>query len=598
MAIAPLVKVSLVGPDERHANILNALQGLGCLHLIKTIGQSVPEQPESSEKAAEALKYLVASPKQRRQRKVIEQPLGSLIEEVLVNKMQRSDKVDEIELIRQHIHALKPWGEFRFSTLEEMDGYRLWFYQAPLFKLNELESCPYPWQEVARDHRQHYVVVIAQEEPSAQDVPFARVHTGDRCYAELNESLERAEWELDDLDAEREALTAWCWTIQEWINDFRDCEEREHAALQRLQDDESHCFVIQAWVAEKDLPKLEHLCSQLNVAMVQNTPEPEDEPPILLQNPTSLQGAEAVVSFFQLPGYRSWDPTPVVFFSFAFFFAMILSDAGYAALLGGVLLLRWRKWGRSETGIKLRGLLVAIIVVSVIYGALVGSYFGITPPADSALSWLHCLDMNDFDSMMLLSLIMGVLHLLIANAIKSCFVPRGFQALAPWGWNALIGGGFAVWYAYVYLEPEHWLHNLGIISMVLGALVVLLCSGQHAIKQMQDAPLRLLDGVKALYNISKAFGDVLSYLRLFALGLASASLAITFNQLAVQARDSVEHGGIILFLLVLVAGHGLNLVLGVMSGVIHGLRLNLLEFYNWGVEGEGTPFKPFRKRGM
>lgn len=598
MAIASLVKVSLVGPDERHARILDALQGLGCLHLINTVSQSLPEQPESSEKAAEALKYLVASPRQRRQRKVVEQPLGSLIEEVLVNKMQRADKIDEIELIRQHILALKPWGEFRFAPLEEMGGYRLWFYQVPLFKLSDLAQCPHPWQEVARDHRQHYVVVIAEKEPATQEVPFARVHTGDRCYAELNETLERAEWELDDLDAEREALTAWSWTIQEWINDFRDCEEREHAALQRHQDAASNCFVIQAWVAQKSLPELEQLCNSLNVAMVQSAPELEEEPPILLQNPKTLQGAEAVVSFFQLPGYRSWDPTPVVFFSFAFFFAMILSDAGYAALLGGVLLLRWRKWGRSETGIKLRGLLVAIIVASVIYGSLVGSYFGITPPADSVLSRFHCLDMSDFDNMMLLSLIMGVLHLLIANAIKSYMVQRGFQTLAPWGWNGLIGGGFAFWYANVHLGAEHPLQNVGIISMALGALVVLLCSGQRVVNRFQDAPLRLLDGVKALYNISKAFGDVLSYLRLFALGLASASLALTFNQLAVQARDSVEHGGVVLFLLVLIAGHGLNLVLGVMSGVIHGLRLNLLEFYNWGVEGEGTPFKPFRKRGM
>ena len=597
MAILSLMKVSIVGPDERHSSILNELQGLGCLHLIDTTSQPLPEQPESSEKAADALKYLAASPQQRRQRKVIEQPLGALLEEVLVNKRQRADKIDEIELIRQHIQALKPWGEFRFSALDEMGDYRLWFYQVPLFKLEQLESCPYAWQEVARDHRQHYVVVVAKEEPTIQQVPFVRVHTGDRCYAELIELLERAEWELDDLDAEREALTAWRWTIQEWINDFRDCEAREHAALQRRQDDESGCFVIQAWVAEKSLNELEQLCRKLNVAMVQSTPEPEEEPPILLQNPTTLKGAEAVVSFFQLPGYRSWDPTPVVFFSFAFFFAMILSDAGYAALLGGIVLLRWRKWGRSDTGAKLRGLLVAIIAASVIYGVLVGSYFGMSPPENSMLAWLQLLNMNDFDSMMLLSLVIGVLHLLIANAIKSFMVPGGFQTLAPWGWNALIGGGFIVWYDYVYLAPDHWLQNTGSVSMVVGALVVLLCSGQRVVARLQDAPLRLLDGVKALYNISKAFGDVLSYLRLFALGLASASLALTFNQLAIQARDSVEHGGVILFLLVLIAGHGLNLVLGVMSGVIHGLRLNLLEFYNWGVEGEGTPFKAFRKRG-
>ena len=245
----------------------------------------------------------------------------------------------------------------------------------------------------------------------------------------------------------------------------------------------------------------------------------------------------------------------------------------------------------------MRGLLCAIMVASIFYGMLVGSYFGMAPPPDSVLSWFHYLNMNDFDSMMLLSLVIGVSHLLIANTIKSFMLPRGFQRFAPWGWNLLIGGGFVAWYGMVY-QAASGLQSAGYLSMGFGGLVVLLCSGQRAMLRLQDAPLRLLDGVKALYGISKAFGDVLSYLRLFALGLASASLALTFNQLAVQARESVEHGGFFLFLLVLIAGHGLNLVLGIMSGVIHGLRLNLLEFYNWGVDGEGTPFKPFRKRGM
>ena len=107
----------------------------------------------------------------------------------------------------------------------------------------------------------------------------------------------------------------------------------------------------------------------------------------------------------------------------------------------------------------------------------------------------------------------------------------------------------------------------------------------------------MFDGASALYGLSKAFGDVLSYMRLFALGLSSASLAVTFNALAIEARDSVSAGGFILFALIILLGHGLNFVLGIMSGVIHGLRLNLLEFYNWGVKGEGYPFKAFKKRG-
>jgi V/A-type H+-transporting ATPase subunit I len=94
------------------------------------------------------------------------------------------------------------------------------------------------------------------------------------------------------------------------------------------------------------------------------------------------------------------------------------------------------------------------------------------------------------------------------------------------------------------------------------------------------------------------FGDVLSYLRLFALALASGSLAMTFNDLARGVAESGNRHGIFLFLglLVLLVGHGLNLTLGIISGVVHGLRLNLIEFYKYSVFEEGMPFRAFRKK--
>jgi len=605
MAIATLTRVSLLGPDLRHQEILQCLQQLGCVHVIECNTEAQLEAPESSEQAAVALKYLQACPRQRLQRQTVPAamqqdqqpaPLPQLVQQIQHNQQQRSEVLDQIELIHQHIRALRPWGNFRFAPLADMDGYRFWFYQVPLSQLGKLRACSYPWQAVAQDQRQHYVVVIAREEPAAEAVPFARVHTGDRCCAELHDQLARAQLQLEELDAEREQLTGWCQLLQHWLDEVRDCEERVNVARQRWQDPESDCFLLQAWVPDKALDQLRQVCVDNNVALLQEAPTPEDTPPILLDNPPLLQGAETVVQFFQLPGYRSWDPTPLVFFFFAFFFAMILSDAGYAAVLGGLLWLRWRRLGTSENGRRMQGLLLTILICSLIYGVLVGSYFGLSPPPESVVGWLQILNIDDFDAMMRLSLAMGVGHLLIANGMRALTLPTGFQRLSPWGWNLVIGAGFVVWLAYVKAAPVSWQQPAQLV-MVLGALLVLLCSGQRVIARWRDVPLRLLDGIKALYNISKAFGDVLSYLRLFALGLASASLAITFNQLAVEARDSVDHGGFILFTLVLLAGHGLNLVLGIMSGVIHGLRLNLLEFYNWGVEGEGSPFKPIRKRG-
>ena len=98
-----------------------------------------------------------------------------------------------------------------------------------------------------------------------------------------------------------------------------------------------------------------------------------------------------------------------------------------------------------------------------------------------------------------------------------------------------------------------------------------------------------------LTNVTGAFGDVLSYLRLFALGLASGSLATQFNQMSASLVESMPGIGFLIAILVLILGHAVNLSLGLASGVIHGLRLNVIEFFKWGLKEEGRPFRPLKR---
>ena len=139
------------------------------------------------------------------------------------------------------------------------------------------------------------------------------------------------------------------------------------------------------------------------------------------------------------------------------------------------------------------------------------------------------------------------------------------------------------------------LAGAGYWSLGAGLLAVFAFSSERAADGLRGSLLRLLDGVRALTGVTRIFGDVLSYLRLFALGLASASLALTFNDLARQAAE-VQGPGLLYAILILLVGHLLNLLLAVMSGVVHGLRLNYIEFYNWALSGEGYAFQPFRKK--
>jgi len=113
-----------------------------------------------------------------------------------------------------------------------------------------------------------------------------------------------------------------------------------------------------------------------------------------------------------------------------------------------------------------------------------------------------------------------------------------------------------------------------------------------------EGPLwkRVLKGLGGLTGISTAFGDALSYLRLFALGLASAALASTFNSMAGQVKEALPGIGLLFALLIALLGHSLNFALGLSSGFIHGLRLNFIEFFRWSISEEGHPFNAFARK--
>jgi V/A-type H+-transporting ATPase subunit I len=309
-----------------------------------------------------------------------------------------------------------------------------------------------------------------------------------------------------------------------------------------------------------------------------------------------VAGGEQAVAFFQLPGYRSLDPSAFIYFSFSLFFAIILADAGYALVLGGILGIYWRRLEATAKLKQLRNMMAAIVAASLAFGVLVGSYFGVTPGEGSLLGWLRVLDIQDFDSMMKLSIGIGVFHLIAANGMVLWNERDRVTAIGALGWCLVLSSGFGYWLSSIS-EPV----NPGYLSFFfwggsLGALAILCFSSNRPVRDAKSFLLRLLDGLQGIYGLSKAFGDVLSYMRLFALGLSSASLALTFNQIAVNVRDSFEGAGMVLFILILAFGHSLNFVLAIMSGTIHGLRLNLLEFYGWAIKGEGVPFKPFRKK--
>lgn len=360
--------------------------------------------------------------------------------------------------------------------------------------------------------------------------------------------------------------------------------------------EDSGVVMLEGWAPRVRRETLREFADDRGLVMTARAPTSGDRPPTLLDNPAAVAAGADCMTFYRTPPYGSWDPSPVVFVSFGLFFAMILADAGYALTLGLILLFTWRRIGSSGTGRRLRRLMLFMVAASAGYGILVGSYFGVGP-GDSWLATLHLLDIADQGQQMPLAIAVGGLHLMSANLLYAWHLRATPRGLGYVGWAGVIAGGLTVGAGVLGLGPARPIEIAGGVLFAAGAVLVLLFSSPEPFppRTLRGWAGRVGRGLTQIPRLSNVFGDVLSYLRLFALGLASARLAQTFNELAHRA-GTVEGIGLLFALLVLVFGHAVNLALGIMGGVVHGLRLNCIEFFNWGLPDEGYAFRPFSKK--
>jgi len=590
MTITHLKRATLCGLSEDKGSLLEALQDAGCMHLVplREVGPLEPANPGLLRRAYSAYRHLSEAPHQLHPwPKSHAIDLEPVIDAALKNKDRLRKARDRRDFLVQRIAGLEPFGDFALPAGEALRGRKLWFYVLPVKHRRALSKVDLPWQILGRDQTRLYVVLIARDEPPASILPVPRVHTGSEPLPALREALAQTEIELEEAEVERAELGRSRLVLGLRLAQAEDADDRRAAA--RMTRDVEGIFALQGWVPAEEAERIQALAEAHRLAIVFEDPTPGDSPPTLLEVPGPFSGSRALTNFYETPGYRSWDPSLIVFFSFAIFFAMILADAAYAAVLGAGVALYWRRMGRSPAGRRARIMLAFIMVVAFIYGALAGSWFGIAPPKGSLLSRIAIIDVKNFNTMMRVSIIVGVLQIALANA-EVAWRNRGTSlAIAKIGWIVALFSGLGLWLASSR-APWYAALAAGLAMVILGT------AAQRPVKRPIDWLLRAGDGILAATRATKLFGDVLSYMRLFALGLASASLAATFNQLATQIGKGLPGIGILFALLVLLFGHAINVALGILSGVVHGLRLNYIEFFGWALSEEGYPFRAFARR--
>jgi V/A-type H+-transporting ATPase subunit I len=597
LAIVKLKKLSIFGMTPDKDATLQKLQSLGGLHLIPL--DKAAEEPGKisliqADNAKNALKYLNQCAKKRHQ---VRQSNDFNLDEIASQVAHLQEKIrqlqDRRDFLLHRIQEIEPWGDFVLPKQGNIAGLKLWFYIVPLRMIKALPERQLIWKIVHQDNLHAYVVIVSESEPPAKIMPVPRTHTGTTPLSVLKNQLNQVEIDLEDAFAVRESLTRWIWLLTINLAQAIDQAELQHAKAITL--DTQEIFVVQAWVPVQKIALYTDFAKQHQLAWLIEAASADETPPTLLQNSKQLAGGEDVVLFYQTPNYYAWDPSSMVFFSFALFFAMILSDAGYAVFFAVILAFKWLGLGATEKGRRFRLLAASTLAFSIVWGIFVGGYFGFSPAPHSLLGQLKILDINDFSAMMRLSILVGVLHIALANLVMAWQHRGQLNAYASLGWIAFVTGGFLLWYGMDTLNPN--MQQTGYGFLATGMISQILFNSERQVHRASDWLWRVMDGMISLTRVTKIFGDVLSYMRLFALGLASSSLAITFNKLAFDVYHSASGAALLQCILILLVGHILNLMLCLMSGVVHGLRLNFIEFYNWSVSDEGYPFKAFSKTG-
>ena len=331
-------------------------------------------------------------------------------------------------------------------------------------------------------------------------------------------------------------------------------------------------------------------------ALLVGEPAADEPVPTLVRTPRWVRIINPVFRILEtVPGYREYDISFWFLLSFSLFFAMLIGDAGY-----GLLFLGLTVFARSRMRDKPADPFILLFILSagtVIWGAVTGTWFGIEAIARLPFfSWLIIPQISSWSessgrTIMLMCFLIGGIHLSIAHGINIVISFPHPKAFANLGWLSMVWG---MYFVVRYIVMRLPLNPLAPWLVGGGFLLITIFEEQQGsfLKGMGMGLAKI--PLKALNSISM-LADIISYVRLFAVGLASLEIAKSFNAMAAGAGWGFPSGLVAAFILVL--GHTLNIVMGGMSIIVHGVRLNMLEFSgHLGLEWSGFAYRPFSKR--
>lgn len=585
--IVPMKKVTLLALGTEQDEALTALRGLGVMQ-VETICSTASENAQQlAEELSEATRVTGELEKLLRENGGAT-PQGKprsgaeALEEAADLLGKRDRFAGELENIRQRQKALAVWGEFNRDTLTALEekGIHVHLccgnekqYEAAT-ALDEVEC-----RSISEDSGRIFFVATTLRDLEPDILPEIRLGAEDNP-PELRRRAGELELKLQAVGEELNALLASLPAAQRRVQTLES--ELEYARVHDSLAEHGAVVSLSGFVPEPEIEKLRAAAREHGWGLLITDPAPGDAVPTLLRESKFSRVISPLFQFLGIsPGYDEIDVSGGVLVFFTIFYAMIIGDAGYGLVfLLGTLLAKWKFRNNRAAALPLR-LMTVLSIAAIVWGVLTNNYFGTAPLPRLSLRFFTQPDVKDAN----------VQAFCFALAVAQLSLGRIWRAIHDGnlrsvgrnlGWMLILWGNFFLTLRLIVWPGEfptymYWLYGAG--------LVLVICCDINW-KNVADI-------FQFPFNIIGSFVDVLSYIRLFAVGMAGYYIAASFNGMGVSIWKASPY--FLLFgVLVILFGHLLNLGLCALSVLVHGVRLNTLEFSNHvGLSWSGSNFKPF-----
>ena len=578
--ITQMKKYTFLVFHREYDAFLEQLRDLGVVHITeKAAGNADDQQLQHLLAEADSIRKLIAqgAPDQLLQEK-------AALEQRIAATQKEADR-------------MAVWGDFSAKRMEQLQqaGYTLRYF-----------TCP------KKAFQPEWGIAVAEQ---GGLVYFVQVNNTDEAPSQCQEQFLSAKSTADlqkDVEGLNGLLVAQNARIESWAKTTIPTLETELQTIMQ-QIDWQRVTINTDTIAEGSLKLLEGFCpidqtEALNAMLAAQEvyyqaedPTDEDATPIKLRNNRFAKLFEVFTGMYGWPTYGEFDPTSILAPFYLLFFAMCMGDAGYGLVLIIFGLLTHYKKVNIEMFKGLGPIITTLGVGTTIVGFFLGTFFGMslleaTWYPESLKQLIVSGSVMGFDAQMVLAIGIGVFHICLAMVVKAlCYTKRfGFaETLSVWGWVLLIVGGLIVMSAAALLNLPAQVTKWAIISIaVVSALAIYIFNTPG-----RNPLINIGAGLWDTYNMATGIlGDVLSYVRLYALGLAGGMLGGAFNSIALMLLGEHPTWHWLPFLLILLFGHVLNILMSALGAFVHPLRLTFVEYFkNAGYEGKGTLYKPFKK---